>query len=184
LNEIDLLRRLKNGDEKAFEEFFNYYYERIFNYVYRRIKMKEVAEDIASETFLKFVRTLKDFELKDGYHLDTWIYSIARNNVRDWFRRNLGYETLPLEEKFENAYMPLLSDPYGSYTMENIHEILNTALNKLPNDYREVLSMRFFENKSIKEIAVTLNKSESAVKVIQFRALKKLKEIIEELLNE
>lgn len=183
MDEFEIIKKLKDGDEKAFVEFFNYYFERIFNYIYKRVKMREVAEDLTSETFLKFIKSLKNFEIKEGYHLDTWMYAIARNNMRDWFRQNLGHDVLPLEEKFEKAYHPILYDVYGSYTVEDVDQIVNLALSKLPEDYRKVLLMRFYERKSIKEIALVLGKTENVVKVTQFRGLKRLKEIIEELLN-
>ncbi|MGC9100282.1 MAG: RNA polymerase sigma factor [Caldisericum sp.] len=184
MDERKVIERLKSGDEVAFREFFEFYYARIFNYAYRRIKMKEIAEDITSETFYKFIKSLPSFDLKEGYHIDTWLYAIERNLVRDWFRKNLGRETLDLEEKFDRAYEPLLKDPYDSFASEYINKTISDALERLPGQYKEIIVMRFYENKSIKEIADILGKSEDATKVLQFRALKKLKDTIEEMLNE
>ena len=183
MDERDLVEKLKKHDEKAFEEFFDYFYGRIYSYVYRRIKMVTVAEDITSETFLKFLRSLPTFDLKDDYHLDTWVYSIARNLVRDWFRKNLKYDVLPLEEKFNAAYEAILYDPYETYANEEINAVVKKAIDMLQPSYKEIITLRFYQKKTTKEIAATLNKSEDAVKVMQFRALKKLKEIVEELLN-
>jgi len=183
LEERDLIEKLKKHDEKAFEEFFEYFYGRIYNYVYRRIKMVTIAEDITSETFLRFLKSLPDFELKEGYHIDTWVYSIARNLIRDWFRKNLKYEVLPLEEKFNAVYESILYDPYETYASEEINAVIKKALDMLQPNYKEIITLRFYQKKSTKEIAAILNKSEDAVKVLQFRALKKLKEIVEELLN-
>uniref|UniRef100_A0A7C4XZZ9 Sigma-70 family RNA polymerase sigma factor n=1 Tax=Caldisericum exile TaxID=693075 RepID=A0A7C4XZZ9_9BACT len=184
VDERALIQRLKIGDEVAFREFFNHYYERVFFYAYRRVKMREVAEDITQETFLKFVHTLSSFELKEGYHLDTWIYAIERNTIRDWFRRNLGKEVLSLEEKFNNKFKPILEDPFETAENEEINEVVNKAVEQLNENYRDVIKMRFYEGKSIKEIASLLKKSEDNVKVIQFRALKRLREIIEGYINE
>ena len=184
MDERKVLERLKNGDEVAFREFFEYYYARIFNYAYRRIKMKDIAEDITSETFLKFIKSLPSFELRDGYHIDTWLYAIERNLVRDWFRKNLGKETLYLEENFDKYYEPILSDPYETFANEYINKLVREALNLLPEQYKEIIKLRFYERKSIKEIADILNKTEDATKVLQYRALKRLKEIIEEMINE
>lgn len=184
MDERALIQRLKIGDEVAFREFFNHYYERVFFYAYRRVKMREVAEDITQETFLKFVHTLSSFELKEGYHLDTWIYAIERNTIRDWFRRNLGKEVLSLEEKFSNKFKPILEDPFETAENEEINEVVNKAVEQLNENYRDVIKMRFYEGKSIKEIASLLKKSEDNVKVIQFRALKRLREIIEGYINE
>lgn len=184
MDESKILERLKNGDEIAFKEFFDFYYARIFNYAYRRIKMREVAEDITSETFLKFVKSLPSFELKEGYHIDTWLYAIERNLIRDWFRKNLGRETLDLEEKFDKLYEPLLHDPFETFASEYVNKTVKDALNLLPEQYKEIIILRFYENKTIKEIANILGKTEDATKVLQFRALKRLKEIIEEMINE
>ncbi|BAL81299.1 RNA polymerase sigma factor [Caldisericum exile] len=183
MDERKVIERLKSGDEIVFKEFFEFYYDRIFNYAYRRIKMKEIAEDITSETFYKFIKSLPNFELKEGYHIDTWLYAIERNLIRDWFRRNLHKDTLDLEEKFDRAYEPLLRDPYESFANEFISKTIIEALEKLPEQYKEIIKMRFYENKGIKEIADILGKTEVATKVLQFRALKRLKEIIEEMIN-
>jgi DNA-directed RNA polymerase specialized sigma subunit, sigma24 homolog len=104
--------------------------------------------------------------------------------VRDWFRRNLGKETLDLEEKFDKYYEPILSDPYETFANEYINKLVSDALNLLPEQYKEIIKLRFYERKSIKEIADILNKTEDATKVLQYRALKRLKEIIEEMINE
>jgi len=72
---------------------------------------------------------------KDDYHLDTWVYSIARNLVRDWFRKNLKYDVLPLEEKFNAAYESILYDPYETYVNEEIEATVKKAIDMLQPSY-------------------------------------------------
>jgi len=112
--------------------------------------MVTVAEDITSETFLKFLRSLPTFDLKDDYHLDTWVYSIARNLVRDWFRKNLKYDVLPLEEKFNAAYEAILYDPYETYANEEINAVVKKAIDMLQPSYKEIITLRFYQKKSTK----------------------------------
>ena len=97
--------------------------------------------------------------------------------------RHAEHDVLPLEEKFNAAYESILYDPYETYVNEEIEATIKRAIDMLQPSYKEIITLRFYQKKSTKEIAATLNKSEDAVKVMQFRALKKLKEIVEELLN-
>lgn len=179
----EIVRKIRDGDEEAFKLFYREYFPRVYKYAYRRVKARELAEDLTEETFLKVLRSFKYFELKEGLTLDMWIYAIERNVVRDWFRKNAGFEILPFEEKFENKLLPILQDPYSSAENEVINDYIKESLLELPAQYREVIELRFYRRKSIKSIALELNKSEGAVKVLQFRAIKALKEKIEEKLE-
>jgi len=179
----EIIERIKNGDGEAFRIFYREYFPKIYNYAYRRVKVKETAEDLTEETFFKVFKAFRTFQLKEGFTLDMWIYAVERNVVRDWFRKNVGFKILPLEERFDSAFTPLLNDPYSTAENELVGNYVKSSLKEIPERYRRIIELRFFKGKHIKEIALELKKSEGAVKVLQFRALKALKEKIEEKLR-
>jgi len=157
--EIIFVKKIVSGDEKAFREFYKMFFPKIYKYAYRKLQNREQAEDITSETFFKIFKHLNTYESRMNEGLDIWVYSIERNTIRDLFRKNAGIEILPLEEKWE---------------------IINEELQKIPKQYQEIIKLRFFKKKCIREIAATLGKNEGAIKVMQFRALSTLKERVKE----
>lgn len=179
----EIVKNILKGDEESFRIFYEEFFPKIYKYAYKRVKNREVAEDLTSETFMKIIKGLKDFEVRGDLSLDIWIYAIERNTVRDWFRRNLGVEVLPFEEKWEQKFQPVVSDPYITEEVIDIRNFVMDALEEIPPQYKEIIELRFFKNKRISEIATFLEKSEDNVKVTQYRALKALKEKLKEKLE-
>ncbi len=181
----EIIEQIRNGNEEAFRAFYREYFPRVYKYAYRRVKVRELAEDLTSETFIKVMKSFeKGFELREGISLDVWVYAIERNVIRDWFRKNAGFSILPLEEKFESRFASLLEDPYSSAEKEAVNDCLKTALEEIPAQYKALIKMRFFRRMSIKEIASELGKTEGAVKVLQFRAIRALKKKVEDKIED
>jgi RNA polymerase sigma-70 factor (ECF subfamily) len=183
VREADLVKRIKSGEESAFREFYEEFFPRVYKYAARRVKNREASEDITSETFFKILRGLRNFEVRWDDSLDVWVYSVVRNVVNDWFRKNAGIEVLPLEEVFAYALIPIVDDTYSTAEREEVNVYVQSALNELPVQYKEVIEMRFYKQKKLADIAFELGKSIDAVKVMQFRALSALKEKVEEKLR-
>ena len=144
------------------------------------IKNREDAEDITEETFLKALKGLGNFKEQFDGGLDIWMYSIERNVVRDYFRKRTGYSVLPFEERWNAILNPPIDDPYITVERGEIEKIISESLQELPEQYREVINLRFFKNMSLREIATSMERNVGAVKVLQFRAMKKLRAIIKE----
>ncbi|MCD6427979.1 MAG: sigma-70 family RNA polymerase sigma factor [Caldisericaceae bacterium] len=178
--EKKLIERLKSGDKDAFNEFYNLFFDKVYRYAYKRVKNREQAEDITSETFLRVIKGLKNFETRMNGGLDIWMYTIERNLIRDFFRKNMGVEILPFEEKWNLLLQPPIDDPYITIERNEIDRIVKESMNELNERYKTVLKCRFYKGMSIKEVASNLGISEANVKVLQFRALKKLKDLIKE----
>ena len=182
--EKELVRRIAKGDELAFDVFYKMFFPKVYKYAYRKLKNREQAEDVTSETFFKALKGLKSFESRSNGGLDIWMYTIERNVIRDFFRKNLGVEILPFEEKWSKLLNPSVDDPYITIERKEIDEIIKECISKLPDQYKKVIDLRFYKEMSLKEIATSLGKTIGAVKVLQYRALKKLKDLVEEQINE
>jgi RNA polymerase sigma-70 factor (ECF subfamily) len=177
-----LVERAQNNPNE-FGVIFDKYFTAILNFIYRRTGDSQLANDLCSETFLKAFLNIHRFKWK-GTGLSAWLYRIANNEINQHFRKRtmigkvlhilkLREQTLrdnvqwqsPIEQKEEET------EQHNKYS-----QIL-AGLKQLPLKYQEVLALRYFENKSIKEIAEILGKSEGTVKSLLSRGTDKLKKL-------
>ena len=151
-------------DPARFAELYERNFHTVYAYVARRTASREEAEDITSEVFHQALANLKNFEWR-GAPFAAWLIRIASNALADrWKLQSRQAADPPGEE---------LSDP----NMEGIERqaALFQLVDRLPQDQRRVIVMRFAEQKSIREIAQELKRTEGAIKQLQFRALQKLR---------
>jgi len=151
-------------DPARFAELYERNFHTVYAYVARRTASREEAEDITSEVFHQALANLKNFEWR-GAPFAAWLIRIASNALADrWKLQSRQAADPPGEE---------LSDP----NMEGIERqaALFQLVDRLPQDQRRVIVMRFAEQKSIREIAQELKRTEGAIKQLQFRALEKLR---------
>lgn len=170
----NLLNKAKNGETAAFGEIYNFFFKRIYTFIFFRVSHKETAEDMAEEVFLK--AWSKIGSVSGAKSLEAWLYQIARNLTVDYYRSKKQLVEL---KDIENT---LAYDDTVLELMELNHKqaILNRLIKQLPPEYQQVLKLKFFEDLDNEVIAQTLNKSEGAIRVIQFRAISKLKELFED----
>jgi RNA polymerase sigma-70 factor, ECF subfamily len=171
-NEADerLLVEAAQRDPTRFAELYESNFERVYAYVSRRIANREAAQDLTSEVFHQALANLDRFEWR-GVPFAAWLFRIAANAITDHWRK------ASREQAMSEADGP------ESYPVnpENIEEVDRRALlfrlvSMLPSDQRRVIEMRFAEDKGIREIAQELNRSEGAIKQLQFRGIKSLRE--------
>jgi len=179
LNEKELLERMRK-DPSEFSVVFREYYRVIFSYVFRRVTDFDITRDIVSETFRKAFVHIKYFDYR-GLSIKVWLYRIATNETNLYFsyqKRNKKY--------FQKLDWPADS-PYHQYIEED-RAVLDLELTRheqfvriskeiklLPEKYQEVLSLRYFEGKQNREIAMILGKKEGTVKSLISRGLSMLK---------
>ena len=180
--ERELVRQAQKSPD-AFAELYDQYYPRIFGYVLRRTANLETAQDITSETFLKALKKLWQFQWRN-ISFSPWIYKIATNEVNQYFRKAEYKKSVSLEELQEQGF-ELLSPHDPESELIEAQEKLKQHLDfleiqerivRLPAKYQEVIALRFFEKRQIKEIAEILGKREGTIKSLLHRAVEKLRE--------
>ena len=151
-------------DPARFAELYSRNFHVVYAYVARRTASREEAEDITSEVFHQALANLKRFEWR-GAPFAAWLIRIASNAIADRWR-------LQAREAADPPHQ-VLSDP----RMEGVERQaeLFQLVDRLPQDQRRVIVMRFAEQKTIREIAQELKRTEGAIKQLQFRALEKLR---------
>ncbi|MFQ5605551.1 MAG: RNA polymerase sigma factor [bacterium] len=169
------------NDPAAFEPLFNKYHDMIFNYALRRTGNVLLSQDIAATTFMKALDQIKKFQWQ-GISISSWLYRIAINEIHLHFRKN--HRMVPLTSEIAHK---LKDDRQTDARMLEIEEsILQNeqfqrvcrAIAKLKLNYQTILTLRYFEEKSIKEIADILNLSQNTVKTQIRRGLIYLKRIL------
>lgn len=181
MNEEQLLKDIENDPQK-FGEIYEAFYNKIFGYVFRRSTDYDIAKDITAETFLKAYSNIGKFKWRNISVL-YWLYQIATNELNRYFNnRKYMPESLC---RIQEEYGIDITDHSNAETesillqenLEKHHEFkrINEQTKKLDTKYQDVISLRFFEQKSLKEIAIILNKKEGTVKSLLSRGIEKLR---------
>ena len=162
-----LLIEAARQDPARFAELYELHFERVYAYAVRRVGNRAEAEDLTAETFHQALANLKRFEWR-GIPFAAWLFRIAGNLVRDRWQRS-GRE-VPDDASLESAQI----SPAEIEEVER-RATLYRLVSTLPEEQRRVVVLRFVEQKSIKEVAREVGKTEGAVKQLQFRALTNLR---------
>lgn len=164
------------SDASRFAEVYERYFELVYAYAARRVRERAATEDLTSEVFRKALANLPRFKWT-GAPFGAWLLRIASNLVADRAKR-AGRE-LSADQPLIDA--TALEQHVNSQSQQGMLEEaerrahLFRLVDALPGDQRRVVAMRFAEEKSISEIAAELNRSEGAIKQLQFRALQSLR---------
>ncbi len=171
----DFVSRSQRGDKEAFGELYDIYLKPIFRYVYFKVGNREDAEDLTEQVFLKAWQYIDKYNSKKSF-FSSWLYIIAKNQVIDHYRQNK--KNIELEDWLKETHI----QPEGQAKVEQelLQKKIFKKIKKLPEKQQEIIILKFFENLSNKEIAKIVNKPEGAIRILQYRALKKLKLIINE----
>ena len=153
-------------DPRRFAEIYELHFEGLYAYVASRVRNRAEAEDITSSVFHLALENLPRYELR-GVPFRAWLFRIAANEISDRWQRTVRERGNPVTE-------PPASGEVSPEQAEE-YSVLFRMVGILPQDQRIVIEMRFAEEKSIREIAKALGKSEGAIKQLQFRAIENLR---------
>jgi RNA polymerase sigma-70 factor (ECF subfamily) len=173
--DADLLVRALNLESQALNEIHQRYFTRIYQYAYLRTGDSHTAEDIASETF---VSLLDSFRKGRPPHttLRGWLFGVAAHLVADHF------SSKPVSQLSE-----FQADGFSTQdaTEERLRQAgVQAAISRLTDDQKEVLALRFTRGLSVEETARHMNRTITAVKAVQFRAIDALRQMLAEVENE
>ena len=174
LNERELIQRAKAYDETALQQIYEQFAPAIFRYIYYRVGDYDVAEDLRADVFMKMLEGLPSFEYQ-GWSISAWLYRIAHARVVDHLRRSSRRKHEPLS--------PLHEDPQESLetlTLNQLdHVALRKALMQLTDEQSHVIILRFIEERSLRETAEVMGRTEGAIKALQHRALNTLGRLLQ-----
>lgn len=165
-----LLIEAAQGDPRRFADLYELHFERVYAFVARRVRNREEAQDVTSEVFHQALAHIGRFEWR-GVPFAAWLYRIAANAVADRWQRAARERGNPSADPPD----PAAASGYASLEEIERRAMLFRLVGSLPPEQKRVVRERFVEQKSIREIAKGLRKTEGAVKQLQFRALQSLR---------
>lgn len=164
----------RDGDQQAFAQLYEQFAVPLFRYIFFRVNRKEDAEDILQSVFLKAYRSLPRF--RDlGKEPLSYFYTIARTTVIDFQRKK---HEVPIDDS-EHALEHIPDESMDTAHLASLHSEgakIREGMSLLSEEQQEVITLRFMQDLSHKEIAKVMNKSEVAVRQLQSRGLRILRE--------
>jgi RNA polymerase sigma-70 factor (ECF subfamily) len=170
--------RASANDAAAFSRLYGLYFPQVFTFVNFRVASREDAEDLTHFVFEKALAAIDRYQPTPA-QFSTWLYTIAKNSIIDHYRKR----RLPIDGEADpqTAVDPSYeADPEGELLRAERRRTLREALAVITPEQREAIECRFFFELSIQETARVMDKSEGAVKALQFRALEGLQRLLTE----
>lgn len=159
-----LLIEAAQRDPTCFAALYEANFDRVYAFVARRVPSREEAEDVTAEVFHQALASLAGFEWQ-GTPFAAWLIGVASHLIARRWQRATGHIEVPAEE-LETIGVPDHAERQA---------LLAQLVNRLPDDQRLVIQRRFVDQKSVREIAQELGRSEGAIKQLQFRAIETLR---------
>jgi RNA polymerase sigma-70 factor (ECF subfamily) len=155
IQDAELVSNYINGDEKALSVLIERHKQRIYSFIYSKVYDRDITEDIFQDTFIKVIKTLKRGKYNEEGKFLPWVMRIAHNLVIDHFRKS---NRMP---KFDNAgefsIFSVLSDSSlnaeKSIIKDQVESDVRRIIEELPEDQKQVLLMRIYQDMSFKEIS-------------------------------
>ncbi len=176
---LEMVDKARAGDRVAFHQLADQFQKQIYQMVYYRTNSRMDAEDITQDVFLQAYKHIRG--LKSSAVFRSWLYRIAVNRVRDFYRKKkfkslLGFVSMDQETFQETEEMAV--DPAAEHQLQrrDFWRQVEQMLVSLSRMEREVFLLRFFDQLTLKEMVETLGKNESTIKTHLYRALGKVKD--------
>jgi RNA polymerase sigma-70 factor, ECF subfamily len=173
--QAELLERAALCDPSALGALYDLYADRIYNYIYHRVGQAELAEDLTGQVFIRMLEALQAGQAWRT-SFSGWLYRIAHNLVIDHYRRRSRTTLVELEDA-----APVVAadgDPVAASELTLDRQRLRSALATLTEEQAQVITLRFLDELSIAEVATIMDKTEGAIKALQYRAVLALRRVM------
>lgn len=172
---LSLIILAKNKNQKSQTKLINYFWVDVFSFVMKKVQDENVADEITVSVFSKVLAKLDLYD--PNFQFKTWILTIAQNTVIDYWRKK-NRENEDSTDNFDDFKNQFARSPEELLISEEDHKQILTIIESLDFNYQEIIRLRFFEEKSIKEIAEELGLTIANTKVRIMRAKKVLSELL------
>lgn len=166
-----LIMRAKAADKNALGRIYDLFIDRVYRFVYYRIGHPEDAEDVTEQVFVKVLTNIDGYEDR-GFPFEAWLFRIVRNQITDYYRKK-KHRSVSLDEAIEVT--DPAPTPEDKVATKLAYEEVIAALPRLPESYQEIILLKFVSEMENHEISTIIQKPVDQVRVLQSRALTKLK---------
>jgi RNA polymerase sigma-70 factor (ECF subfamily) len=181
VNDARLVEEARQGNRESFGELVRRYEDRLIRVILRFVRDRDLAEDLAQETFLRAYERLEQFD--PSRRFGPWLFRVGVNLTLDYLRRRKrrGRWMLFSESPSERSPDPSVADPRKSLDMQ---QEVHAVLERIPEKYRTVLVLRDLENFSTSEIAAILDRKEATIRWRLAEARHRFKDLWEKRLDQ
>ncbi len=172
---LSIIEKAKNKDQKAQTKLINLYWVDVFSFVMKKVQDKNIADELTVSVFSKVLAKLDLYD--PNFQFKTWMLTIAQNNIIDYWRKKARANEDSTDD-LENVKNLYARSPEELLISEEEQIKILKIVESLDHNYQEIIRLRFFEEKSIKEISEELRISVSNTKVRIMRAKKVLAELL------
>ena len=173
-SDLEIVENIKLW-KKSIEELYNKYFDKTYNFVYFKVKDRELAEDLVSEWWFKIMRKIDKFNPEKEHQVSVWIFTIIRNNMFDYFKKNkkvinnseeilefLEADSEDLNKKIDNKYF---------------RKVIISEMENLSKQEKEIINLKYFSDLKNNEISKILKIKEKSVSSAISKWLQKLENI-------
>ncbi|QIH38798.1 RNA polymerase sigma factor [Flavobacterium sp. Sr18] len=181
LSDQHYINHIIQGDTNVFSVLVDRYKEMIFTLALKMIKNREEAEEVSQDTFIKIYNSLNKF--KGDSKFSTWIYKIAYNTCLDRLKKNKKEENTILIDEFSDNLVKTLDNAFSALEEKERKQTIQNCLNLLSREENFLLTLYYFDDQNLDEIAKIMDINSNNVKVKLFRSRKKLAVILKKQLE-
>ena len=180
-DDLMYIKQVIGGDTNSFAVLVDRYKNMVFTLSLKMVKNREEAEEVAQDTFVKAYRSLNKFKAESKF--STWLYKVAYNTCLDCLKKkNRAQPVVAIDEYTEHEVVSL-SNVVDSLEEKERSQMIQECLDVLPGEDSFLLSLYYFEEQSIKEIAKIMGINDNHVKIKLFRSRKKLTAVLKDQLT-
>lgn len=175
----EVVTRAQAGDPEAIAELYEQYWGLVFRFCYRRTSNTHMAEDLATDVFVRLIKKVDTFEWR-GTALGAWLLVVARNIIADRFKSKPYQKEVHCGAGVDYAsdYAAPEASPEDVATDRVTYDLVIRALDRLESrEQREVLQIRYLEDLSVEETAARLGTTVGAVKALTYRAVRSMRRL-------
>ena len=173
----NLIDRTLQGDTNAFGELIDRYQNFVFTVAIRIVKISEEAEEVAQDSFIKAFDSLSTF--RGDSKFSTWLYRIVYHKSLDRVKKNNRHRTYEINEEITDDSLDHIENGLEFMLSEERTKLIKDCIDKLPAEDAAIISLYYFEEQTIREIAKVTDLTEDNIKIKLYRSRKKLFSLLE-----
>jgi RNA polymerase sigma-70 factor (ECF subfamily) len=173
-NIVAIVRRASLGDAEAFGVLYEAYFTKLYRYIYFRVSDKADADDLVQDVFVKAYRSFSTYT-PSGTSALPFFYTIARNSIIDHYRKK---KSVVVEDEILQEIPDHGVSAEEKFAEKEELQALQEHLRKLPADQQEAIVLHYINTLSNKEIAISMGKSEMAIRQLQSRGIRTLRNLL------
>ena len=181
INDQHYINQIIEGNTNVFSVLVNQYKDLVFTLAYKMLKNKEEAEEVSQDTFIKIFNSLNKFKGESKF--STWIYKITYNTCLDKLKKIKKENSVVYIEDFKEHQVNAIQNIIESIDEKERNQKIQECLQLLPSEEAFLLTLYYFDDQSIEEIAKVIDCNTNNVKIKLYRTRKKLASILKEQLE-